>query len=182
MTERQDNGQKLHDPVELSRSMARIAEQSQRIIADFMAKQTAAKDAPIGFADPVNIGGAFLEMTTRMMADPAKLVNAQMQLWQDYATLWQNAARRFLGETEAGRVAAPGPDDRRFKDPAWEESHVFDFIKQSYLLTARWLQATVRDVEGLDQKTSQKVDFYTRQFVDAMAPSNFILTDRKSVV
>src|SRR5690606_25499348 len=44
-------------------------------------------------------------------------------------------------------------------------------------LTARWMQSTVKDVEGLDDKTAQKVDFYTRQFVDAMAPSNFVMTN-----
>src|SRR6185437_9619792 len=69
------------------------------------------------------------------------------------------------------------PGDRRFKDAAWQESTLFDYIKQSYLLTARWLQSTVRQVEGLDDKTSRKIDFYTRQFVDAMAPSNFVLTN-----
>src|SRR3546814_18383249 len=39
------------------------------------------------------------------------------------------------------------------------------------------MQSTVKDVEGLDDKTAQKVDFYTRQFVDAMAPSNFVMTN-----
>ena len=56
-------------------------------------------------------------------------------------------------------------------------NHLFDYIKQSYLLSARWLQSTVREVEGLDDSTAQKVDFYTRQFVDAMAPSNFVMTN-----
>src|SRR6202012_2558316 len=67
--------------------------------------------------------------------------------------------------------------DRRFKDAAWQESTLFDYIKQSYLLTARWLQATVKQVDGLDDHTARKIDFYTRQFVDAMAPSNFVLTN-----
>ena len=90
--------------------------------------------------------------------------------------LWQTTARRMMGEDTAP-VTAPRADDRRFKDAAWEENQLFDFIKQSYLLTARWMQQTVRDVDGLDDKTAQKVDFYTRQFVDAMAPSNFLMTN-----
>src|SRR5690606_25387721 len=53
----------------------------------------------------------------------------------------------------------------------------FDFIKQSYLITARWLQSVVQNVDGLDPKTAKKVDFYTRQFVDAMAPSNIVMTN-----
>src|SRR3546814_15427502 len=74
-------------------------------------------------------------------------------------------------------VAAPERSDRRFKDEAWESSYLFDYIKQTYLLTARWMQKTVHQVEGLDDKTRRKVDFYTRQFVDALEPSNFIATN-----
>src|SRR5207237_7583445 len=60
---------------------------------------------------------------------------------------------------------------------AWTDNTLFDFIKQSYLLTARWLQGAVKDVEGIDERTARKVDFYTRQFVDAIAPSNFVMTN-----
>ena len=67
--------------------------------------------------------------------------------------------------------------DRRFRDAAWDNNTLFDYIKQSYLLTARWLQNTVREVEGIDARTARKVDFYTRQFVDALAPSNFVMTN-----
>src|SRR3546814_5321071 len=66
----------------------------------------------------------------------------------------------------------------RFKDAAWEENFLFDYIKQSYLVTSRWLQSTVHDMDGdMDEKTKRKVEFYTRQFVDAMAPSNFAMTN-----
>ena len=126
--------------------------------------------------DPYNIGGAFIEMTTRMMADPAKMMRANMALWQDYTKLWQNAATRMMGG-ETGPKVEPEPGDRRFKDQAWNEDNVFDYIKQSYLLTSRWLQSTVADVEGLGAKDKQKVDFYSRQFVEALSPSNFVPTN-----
>ena len=71
----------------------------------------------------------------------------------------------------------PPPGDRRFRDKAWTDNTLFDFIKQSYLLTARWLQETVKQVDGIDERTARKVDFYTRQFVDAIAPSNFLMTN-----
>src|SRR4029078_426279 len=78
-------------------------------------------------------------------------------------------------------VVEPAKGDKRFNDPAWKDEIVFDYIKQSYLLTARWLQGTVKEVEGIDDKTAQKVDFYTRQFIDAMSPSNFALTNPQVV-
>jgi polyhydroxyalkanoate synthase len=164
---------KLPDPVHWSHSMAEIAERSQRLVLDFLARQG---ESGIGMGDPLNVASAFLDMTQRLMSDPGRLMQAQISLWQDYLRLWQSTTERFLG----GRpepVAEPEADDRRFKDAAWTESTLFDFIKQSYLLTARWLQSTVDHVEGLDEKTARKVDFYTRQFVDALAPSNFVLTN-----
>ena len=172
----------LPDPAELSRQavaqMAEIAEKSQRLVADFLSRQGAqgGGEAGSGMADPMAIGAAFLEMTTRMMADPARLAEAQTALWNDYLLLWQKTAERFLGGAAEPVIATP-PEDRRFRDHAWSDNTLFDFIKQSYLMTARWLQGTVRNVEGLDEQTARKVDFYTRQFVDAIAPTNFVLTN-----
>lgn len=161
------------EPQEIAESMSRIAEQSQRLLQDFLGRH--AQDFTIG-PDAQSLGRAFLEMTTRMMGDPAKMLEAQVSLWQDYMNLWQSTAARMMGQ-EPTPVIAPAKDDRRFKDAAWNDNQVFDYIKQSYLLTARWMQNTVRKVDGLDDKTAKKVDFYTRQFVDAMAPSNFVMTN-----
>ena len=163
---------RLPDPALVSRTMADVAERSQRIVADFLKRQT---DTP-GEADPLHIGNAFLDMTSRIMANPARLMQAQIGFWQDYLTLWQHTARRMMGEP-APAVIAEDQKDKRFKDDAWRENEVFDFIRQSYLLSARYMQRLVHDAEGLDEKTAQKVDFYTRQFVDAMSPTNFALTN-----
>jgi polyhydroxyalkanoate synthase len=179
MAEQSNKDSKLPDPVALSHNMAEIAERSQRLVAEFLQRQQpseAGAGGGIGMGDPLNIGTAFFEMTARMMADPAKLMQAQISLWNDYLTLWQRTTQRFLGG-EAEPIVEPPKGDRRFRDAAWNDNTLFDFIKQSYLLTARWMQSTVKDVEGLDDKTARKVDFYTRQFVDAMAPSNFLMTN-----
>ncbi len=165
---------KLIDPVGLSRSMAGIAERSQRIVGDWLKRQQT--EAPS--VDPMNIGAAFLEMTTKLMANPTGLVQAQIGFWQDYMTLWQNTTRRVWGlDAPAAPVIQADPKDKRFKDDAWREHEVFDFIKQSYLLSARYVQDVVGRAEGLDRKTAQKVDFYSRQFIDAMSPTNFLMTN-----
>jgi len=150
------------DPMELTQAMARIAEKSQGLVSAFLARHQGEGSNGATSADPMNIGGAFMEMTTQMLNNPAKLVEAQMGLWQDYVDLWQSTAKRAMGQ-ETPPVIVPQRGDRRFRDHAWDENILFDFIKQSYLLTARWMQNTVSEVEGLDDKTAQKVDFYTRQ-------------------
>ncbi|MFM7304048.1 MAG: PHA/PHB synthase family protein [Alphaproteobacteria bacterium] len=172
MAEGDNTSFRLPDPALVSRTMSDVAERSQRIVADFLKRQA---DQP-GEADPMHIGNAFLDMTTRLMTNPAKLMQAQIGFWQDYLTLWQNTARRMMGEP-APAVIAEDQKDKRFKDEAWRDNEVFDFIRQSYLLSARYMQGLVHDAEGMDEKTAQKVDFYTRQFVDAMSPTNFALTN-----
>ena len=162
----------LPDPAMVSRTMADIAERSQRVVSEWLKRQS--DQSPQ--LDPLNIGSAFLEMTARLIANPARLMQAQLGFWQDYMTLWQNTTRRMLG-WEARPVIEARAGDRRFKDEAWQDNQVFDFIKQSYLLAARYVQDVVTHVDGLDPQTAQKVDFYARQFVDAMSPSNFLMTN-----
>jgi polyhydroxyalkanoate synthase len=83
---------------------------------------------------------------------------------------------RMMGQ-EVAPVAQPPQGDRRFKHEDWEQNFLFDYVKQSYLIAAKHLHQALGRVEGLDEKTSKKVDFYTRQYIDALSPSNFVLTN-----
>jgi polyhydroxyalkanoate synthase len=163
------------DPEQIAQILAEIADKSQQLMHEF-AERRCARNGDASTSDPLNLRPTILELTARLMADPAALVQAQFTLWQDYLRLWQSTSQRLLGQA-VEPVAEPGRDDRRFRDPAWDDHALFDFIKQSYLLTSRWLVSTVNQLEGVDDKTRQKIDFYTRQFVDAMAPSNFVATN-----
>ena len=163
------------DESQISETMADIAERSQRLVQEFLSSHSQPGKASVGIDDPLNIGTAFFEMTSKMMSQPHKMVEANMNLWQDYMKLWQNTASRMMGQ-ETIPVVEPERDDRRFKNEAWE-NEVFDFIKQSYLLTSNWMESTVSDVEGLDKKTHKKVEFFTKQYVDALSPTNFVMTN-----
>lgn len=154
-----------------------IATRSQKLLQDFSERYQADGPQP---ADPLHLTQTFMDFTAKMLADPNRLVQAQMELWQQYMNLWQVTAQRMMGQPVAA-VAEPAKGDKRFNDPAWKDEVVFDYLKQSYLLTARWLQGTVKEVEGVDDKTAKKVDFYTRQFIDAMSPSNFAMTNPQVV-
>ena len=168
----------------------KIAEQSSHLIAEFikqqnlknLAGQGGTADDPralvpeLGMTDPMHIGQAFMEWATEAAKDPAKIFEAQFNLWQDYMSLWQNASLRMMGN-QIDPIIAPPKEDRRFKDAAWSENLLFDFIKQSYLLTSRWMQSQAHELGDIDKHTRDKLDFFTRQFVDAMAPTNFALTN-----
>lgn len=164
----------LPDQAEMARKWAAVAEQSQRVVQAFTERQ--AEGGDFSLVDPQSVSRAFLDLMSKMAANPVKLAEAQLRFWQDNVGLWQAMTRRMLGQ-EAAMVVEPEKGDRRFKDKAWNEELAFDYIKQSYLLTSRWVQSTVGGVEGLDPMNKEKVDFFTRQFLSAMSPSNFALTN-----
>jgi poly[(R)-3-hydroxyalkanoate] polymerase subunit PhaC len=163
-----------YDPIALAESLASAAEKSAKLIGDFASKQ--AKSGPSVFTDELGIGKAFMELASKMMANPYRLAETQMNLWWDYMHLWQASTMKMMGAA-AEPVAEPNKGDKRFRHEDWKEHFLFDYIKQGYLLTARWLHDAVANVEGLDDATKRKVDFFTRQYIDALAPSNFAMTN-----
>ncbi len=167
---------KLPDPKKVGETVARIAEQSQRVVQEFVERQAKDGAGEYQVLDPRIVARSFQELMEKMMADPAKVVESQLKLWQDYTRLWQASLQRMMGE-ESEPVIEPAPGDRRFSAEEWSENPVFDYIKQSYLLAARFLQECVRETEGLNRHSAEKADFYTRQYIDAVAPTNFAMSN-----
>ena len=162
------------DPVVLAESMASAAEKSAKLLGDFAAKQAARGANP--FADELGLAKAYMELASAMLTNPRRLVESQIGLWQQYTALWQSSVLRAFG-AQVAPVAEPAKGDKRFRHDGWQDHLLFDYVKQSYLIAARWLHENVASVEGLDEHTKRKVDFFTRQYIDALAPSNFALTN-----
>ncbi len=175
MADQHASGRRLSDPAQLARSLADIAERSQRLLTEWMTRNGLA-GSRAAMSGTLDIAGSFADLTTHMVADPARIAQAQVSLWAAYMELWQNTATRMLGfQTEP--LYEPLKGDLRFQHPAWRENEIFNYIKQSYLLVSRWLEGTIRDVHDVDRLTKQKVEFYTRQFINAVSPSNFAFTN-----
>ncbi len=153
--------------------LAALAERTRKVMVGYLARQAAESAAQ---PDPLNMAGAFAQMTAHLVQNPHKLWEMQAAFWQDYAKLWQGSLQRWFGQETTPHIE-PAADDRRFKDKSWSEHAAFDFIKQSYLLTAKYIQSAAQSTDMLEGQSAKKVEFYTKQFVDAMAPSNFALTN-----
>jgi polyhydroxyalkanoate synthase subunit PhaC len=164
--------EKVMDPVRLSLSLTEIALRSQRLMVDFLTRRPELG----GLGDPAGIGQAFLDLNAKMIADPMSIAQTQLELWNEYLKLWQRTTERLLGLTN-NSDHRPVAIDRRFEHPAWTEHVLFDYIKQSYMVAAEAILSAVKRVDGLHPKRAHKVNFYTKQFVDAMAPSNFLATN-----
>jgi polyhydroxyalkanoate synthase len=163
-----------YDPVALAESFASAADKSAKVLGDFVARQATSGQSLV--SDEFGLTKAFFELAAKMLSNPYRLAETQMNLWWEYSALWQSSMLKLLGHSTTP-VAEPAKSDKRFRHEDWEEHFLFDYIKQSYLITARWLHSAVANVEGLDEHTRKKVDFFTRQYIDALAPSNFALTN-----
>jgi polyhydroxyalkanoate synthase subunit PhaC len=162
------------DREKFTRNMFKVGMQTQHLLSEFIKRMAERdKDAPL---DPLNISGAFLTLAKAMGDDRETVLAGQMQLWKSWMGLWETTARRILGG-EAQPLIAPAPGDRRFKDAEWQRNEIFDFIKQSYLLTANAVQEMVANLHGIPAPERKRIEFYTKQFADAFAPTNFPLTN-----
>ena len=126
----------------------------------------------------------------KLLETPEVLFASHQQLMQDHASLNQHfrsatpQEKNLKTETQEAPspdLIQPAPNDRRFKHAEWQENPYFNYIKQSYLLNSQWLEQLTTNIEGLDHKTAQKVSFYTKQWLDALAPTNFLMTNPEAI-
>jgi len=157
---------------------AELAQRSSRIMADFFKRQVESRNSVA--ADEFGIAKAFMDLSTLMLAKPQHLAEAQMKMFWDYTRLWQNGWMQVMGQ-KVEPVAAPKKGDNRFRHEDWENHFLFDYVKQSYLIAARYIHQAVSDVEHLPDDARKKVNFFTRQYIDALSPSNFALTNPEVV-
>ncbi len=114
------------DPAALAERFQTLAIKSQAAVQGFLVNRPDV--ANIGMGDPAKIGQAFLELTTKLMADPRPVARAQLELWEQSVSLWARTLRHLLGG-EPPPVSAP---EKRFKHAEWAENAIFSYIRDSY--------------------------------------------------
>lgn len=126
--------------------------------------------------DPLNLRRPLVSAAASSLRNPGRVMAAQWDLTRRYLELL-----RYLGLRTIGQDASPAAEtprgDRRFKSDAWTERFAFDLLRQAYLITADWMLDTVALMHDVDPDERARIRFYTRQFADALAPSNFLLTN-----
>ncbi len=123
------------------------------------------------------LGGSPIQMGA---PDPEKLSALQQNFIQQQSQLWNAMLARGKEGAPAFEVQAE-PGDRRFSSPEWQQSPLFDYIRQSYLLNSRFVRELVELAPVEDEKAHNRLRFLARQYLDAVAPSNFAATNPEFV-
>ena len=164
------------DVEEFSRNLARAVEEGGRALASYLKPREEGRGDQALADEITDAVKTFGQVAQYWLADPKRAVELQTRLGNAYLELWAVASKRLAGELPPP-VVTPSPNDKRFADPEWTSNQLFDFLKQAYLLTTRWANYLVSDAADLDPHTRHKAEFYMRQIVNALSPSNFVLTN-----
>jgi poly[(R)-3-hydroxyalkanoate] polymerase subunit PhaC len=166
---------RISNPEEFSRNMLKLMEDGGRVLSGLLERSN--DNGPYSFSSEITEATKlFSEVAQHWLADPGKATATQGALMRDYLQLAGAMAQRMVG-TSVPPVVMPEPGDNRFNDPEWSRNPYFDFWKQAYLITTRWLEQVLDETEGLDERTRQRAEFYLKQLASALSPSNFPMTN-----
>ncbi len=164
------------DYEEFASNLARLFEEGGKAMAAYLKPREEGQPEAKPSNEMTDVVKTLGQVAEYWLSDPQRAVELQSSLGRAYLDLWGNAVKRLAGQ-EMPPAAQADPRDKRFNDPEWSSNQFFDFVKQAYLLTAQWANHLVQDAKDLDPHTRQKADFYVRQIANAIAPSNFVLTN-----
>src|SRR5438876_8260111 len=167
---------KKFDPEAFAINLARAMESSGQALAAYLKPRESGEITDKPPSELAEVIKTFSAVAEYWLSDKDRSADLQTKIAKGYLDRGGSAMRRLAGE-ETMPAIAPSPRDKRFADPEWKSNQFFDFVMQLYLLTAQWAQDLVHNADGLDPHTRKKAEFYVNQITNALAPSNFVLTN-----
>jgi polyhydroxyalkanoate synthase len=155
---------------------AKLILKQQELVKLLTEKSQAFLQKPQIQQDPMSLQKGIVEYWAEAFRHPDKVMQSQAEYLKKYSDVAQNTLQHLNGGKAAPIIAAD-KNDRRFRDPRWTENPVFDYLRQTYLLTAQYWQDCIDKVAKIDPQNARKLRFAARQYIDAMSPSNFWMTN-----
>jgi polyhydroxyalkanoate synthase len=125
---------------------------------------------------PAALAHAYLDWATHLASAPGKrlqLVDKTMRK----AVRFANYTNRCAMQGGKGECCIePLPQDKRFVGEEWHK-WPYNFIHQAFLLQQQWWHNATTGVRGLSKRHEDMVEFASRQILDMVSPSNFLLTN-----
>lgn len=166
----------VNNPEAFAQNMAKVIESTGKAVAAYVEPRESGETKSNLSDDMTEIVKTLAKVGEYWMSDPQRTLEAQTKLVTGYMEIWNNTLRKMSGD-EGKDVVRSDPNDKRFKDEDWQDNQFFNFLKQMYLQTGNWADDLVKNADGLDDHTRHKADFYVQQILNAISPSNYVLTN-----
>jgi polyhydroxyalkanoate synthase subunit PhaC len=158
----------------LKENLSRIEALTQRLVSAFA--QRTPKRVDLQGPDPALYMRAATAYWAEMVQNPSKMIEHQIGYW---GKTMQHFAE-VQAQLRQGKLAPPEditPEDRRFAHPLWRTHPWFNFVKQEYLLAAQAIEDGIARLDNLSPRERKRLEYFGRQIVDLMAPTNFLVTN-----
>lgn len=166
----------IFDPLKCTENMVQAMQEWCDIMHYTLAHQSG-EEMGSHEQEVVQLSSVFSDAFINMTSNPETWMTHTMELAQDYTKMWQSSMQQFFNVAPQQGAAQPTPIyDRRFKDESWQQSAWFDLIRQSYHTSAKGMERMIEHADMEPQK-KQKTLFYLRQIIDALSPTNFVMTN-----
>ncbi len=166
-----------NDPAAFLAQLQETMEAGAKIFSDLASNAASEAEKSAHNSQPSSLEDmqkAVMELATSYAHNPEKMLRLQMEFWKSQSNLWAQSINEFMAHQEPEEKPE---SDKRFKDPHWNDTRVFDYLKQSYLLAANWTQSIVDEADDVSEHARKKAKFYAEQLTNAMSPSNFAFTN-----
>ncbi len=134
------------------------------------------KKGVVTIFDPEIVQQTMTQAVQKISERPDRIIEVQKEHLRDVMAIVKEVSEQIKGG-EAHPIVEVDPRDKRFKNEIWQKNPAFFFMQQLYLINAKLLRSMLEQIEGLDEQTLNKLEFYTSHLIDAMAPTNFPLTN-----
>lgn len=156
-----------HDK-ELSDLMQSVAGKSLQIIADLKEKPA---HLPALVNQFIDLTEHFQSLIAVILKNPEKVWQMQLNYWEDAMNLAQSQFRYWL-------EGKPMPiEDHRFNGEDWLNNPFFNLLSQHYLLANQHMNSLLEKMEYDDKNLAKRMQFFTKQYLDALSPANFVHTN-----
>ncbi|SHG99941.1 PHA/PHB synthase family protein [Marivita hallyeonensis] len=159
---------------ELEANLQKIETLTQRLMSALSNKRQI--NPSLHGPDAALYGKAMQAYWAEWLQNPAKILEHQIEYWGKSVTHYVEA-QQALAKGKLQAPEDPGPKDRRFQNPLWDEHPYFNFIKQQYLINAEAIRTAVEDIDDLDATEKKRLRYFAQQIVDMFAPTNFLATN-----
>lgn len=156
-----------HD-AELSHIMQVVAEKSLKLMTEFQTQPTQVLDLIKQFSEVTN---DFISLMMTLLKNPEQVWQMQVAYWKDAMSLAQDQFTHWL-EGKAMPI-----EDKRFSSEEWVNNPFFNLLSQHYLLASEHMNCLLEQIDYGDKKLAKRVQFFTRQYLDALSPANYLHTN-----